>query len=116
MKISIVSIPVTDQARAKEFYLQFGFQLLIDAPMGGDQRWIQLTLPAAETTIALVNWFPEMPAGSVRGMVITVDNIDEKIKELNDKGIEVEPIETTPWGKFAAVKDPDGNRLSLHQE
>jgi predicted enzyme related to lactoylglutathione lyase len=116
MKISIISIPVTDQSRAKEFYMNFGFQLMIDAPMGDDRRWIQLTLPGAETTIALVTWFDDMPAGSVRGMVITEDSIDDKIKELNDKGIEVEPIEKTPWGRFAAVKDPDGNRLSLHQE
>jgi predicted enzyme related to lactoylglutathione lyase len=116
MKISIISIPVTDQFRAKEFYLNFGFQLLIDAPMGGTQHWIQLTLPGAETTIALVNWFDDMPAGSIRGMVITVDDIEAKISELNEKGIVVEPIEKTPWGRFAAVKDPDGNTLSLHQE
>jgi predicted enzyme related to lactoylglutathione lyase len=116
MKISIISIPVTDQSRAKEFYMNFGFQLLVDAPMGGDQRWVQLTLPAAETTIALTTWFDSMPAGSIRGMVITVDDIEAKIKELNDTGIEVEPIEKTPWGRFAAVKDPDGNTLSLHQE
>jgi len=116
MKISIISIPVTDQSRAKEFYLNFGFQLLIDAPMSGTQRWIQLTLPGAESTIALVTWFDDMPAGSVRGMVITVDDIEDKIKELNDIGIKVEPIEQTPWGRFAAVKDPDGNTLSLHQE
>ncbi|OKS87362.1 VOC family protein [Mucilaginibacter polytrichastri] len=116
MKISIVSIPVTDQARAKEFYIKFGFQVLVDAPMGGSQRWIQLTLPGAETTIALVNWFDDMPAGSVRGMVISIDNIEDKIKELNAQGIEVAPVETTPWGRFAAVKDPDGNTLSLHQE
>ncbi|WCT10962.1 VOC family protein [Mucilaginibacter jinjuensis] len=116
MKISIISIPVTDQSRAKEFYIKLGFQVLVDAPMGGDQRWVQLALPGTEGSIALVTWFESMIPGSIRGLVITVDDIEQKIKELNVGGIEVEPIEKLPWGRFAAVEDPDGNRLSLHQE
>ena len=55
-----------------------------------------------------------MPAGSVRGLVIKTDNLDKDIADLKAKGLEVGDVDTTPWGRFATVKDPDGNALSLH--
>jgi predicted enzyme related to lactoylglutathione lyase len=114
--ISIISIPVTDQQKAKQFYLDLGFNLLVEAPFDKGQMWIQLALPGQEAvSITLVTWFDNMPAGSVNGFVIKIDNMDKEIEELTAKGIEVGKIDQTPWGKFAAVTDPDGNRLSLHE-
>ena len=115
-EISIVSIPVTEPQKAKEFYLNLGFEIMVEAPMGPGQTWIQMKLPDTQTSIALVTWFPDMPAGSVRGFVITVDNIDTEIATLTAKGVNVEPIEKTPWGRFAAIVDPDGNRVSIHSK
>jgi predicted enzyme related to lactoylglutathione lyase len=114
--ISIISIPVTDQQAAKEFYLNLGFKLLVEAPYE-TQKWIQLALPGQEAvSITLVTWFPNMPAGSVNGFVITTDSLDKDIAELTEKGVTVGKVDETPWGRFAAVTDPDGNRLSLHQD
>src|ERR1700744_4218244 len=113
--ISIISIPVTDQQAAKEFYLKLGFNLIVENQMGPNQTWIQLGFPDAQTTITLVTWFENMPPGSVNGFVISVDDRDAEITALTEKGIEVGAVDKTPWGRFAAVKDPDGNRLSLHQ-
>ena len=114
--ISIISIPVTDQQAAKQFYLKLGFNLLVEAPFEAS-KWIQLALPGQEAvSITLVNWFPKLKAGSIQGFVIHVDSMDNEIKELSAKGIEVGNIDETPWGKFASVKDPDGNTWSLHEE
>jgi len=113
--ISIISIPVTDQQRAKEFYLKAGFTLIRENEMGPSQKWIQLGFPNAETSITLVNWFPDMPAGSVRGLVVDTDNIEAEVKTLNERGIKTGPIQQMPWGKFASVTDPDGNVFTLHQ-
>ncbi len=113
-EVSIVSIPVTDQQKAKEFYLHLGFVIMVEAPMGPGQTWVQMKLPDTQTSIALVTWFPDMPVGSLRGFVITVDNIDTEVEALTAKGIKVEPIDKTPWGRFAAIIDPDGNRVSIH--
>ena len=113
--ITIISIPVTDQEVAKQFYLNLGFQLLVEAPFD-THKWIQMSLPGQELSITLVTWFPELRPGSIRGFVITVDSINNEIKELNEKGIDVGKIEQMPWGKFASVKDPDGNTWSLHQK
>lgn len=113
--ISIISIPVTDQQAAKEFYLKLGFKLLVEAPFDTN-KWIQLALPGQEVvSITLVTWFPNMQPGCLNGFVIDTDDLEKDIEELAAKGITVGKIDQTPWGKFAAVIDPDGNRLSLHQ-
>ena len=91
-----------------------GFKLIVEAPFEGDKKWIQLGLPEGGTTITLVNWFPELKAGSLRGAVIKCDDLDATIAELTAKGIEAGAIDKTPWGRFAAVKDPDGNTWSLN--
>lgn len=115
--ITIISIPVTDQQAAKQFYLNLGFKLLVEGPFSPEQNWIQMALPGQEAlSITLVTWFPELKPGSIRGFVIKIDNMDKEIAELKIKGIEVGKIEKTPWGKFAPVKDPDGNTWSLHEE
>ena len=113
--IEIISIPVTDQERSKEFYLQLGFNLLAEATFEADKKWIQLGLPNSNVSITLVTWFDNMPPGCINGLVIKTDNLANEIAELTAKGITVGNTDQTPWGKFAAVIDPDGNRLSLHE-
>ena len=113
--IQIVSIPVTDQQKAKEFYLNIGFSVIVEAPFEGDKQWIQMGLTGSDATITLVTWFPAMPAGCVQGLVIKTDDIEKDFKELNEKGIKTGAIEKLPWGRFMSVTDPDGNMISLHQ-
>lgn len=105
--IEIIILPVTDQQRAKKFYEQLGFQLIAEAPMGHGGTWVQLALPGQSTSIALLNF---------HGTIVESDNIEEEIKELQSKGIEVGKIDDQPWGRFAWLKDPDGNGLCLHQK
>lgn len=113
--IEIISIPVTDQQRGKEFYQKLGFELRNEVPFGKDQLWLQLGFSGQDASITLVNWFPQMPPGCITGFVIQTENIEAEIKDLNSKGIKVGAIDNTPWGKFASVKDPDGNTMSLHE-
>lgn len=113
--IEIVSIPVTDQERAKDFYVnKLGFKLIVEAPFD-KHKWIQVGLPGGGATITLVTWFDAMPAGCVRGLVIGTDDIEAEKALLNSKGVETGNIDKSPWGLFMSVKDPDGNVLSIHQ-
>lgn len=115
-RIDLISVPVSDQQRAKEFYLKMGLHIVAEAPFQGDQMWIQMGFPKGETTITLVNWFPEMPAGCLQAVVINTDDIAADIKKLEANGITAGKVDETPWGKFATVKDPDGNSWSLNQK
>jgi predicted enzyme related to lactoylglutathione lyase len=114
--ISVVSIPVADQARAKAFYVdKLGFVVKSEADMG-QAKWIQLAPSAgAEATVALVTWFPEMKPGCVQGLVLDVADIAAARKALVDKGVAVGEVEAMPYGKFADFKDADGNGWMLHQ-
>lgn len=115
--VEVVSVPVTDQDRAKAFYVErLGFREMIDTTFGEDMRWVQLGLPGAQTSITLVTWFDAMPAGSVQGLVLHVDDVDDVFGELSGRGVEFsgEPYDT-PWGRFAGFADPDGNGWLLHE-
>ena len=64
--LQVVSVPVSDQDRAKTFYVDvLGFEVRNDSRFGPDQRWVELAPPGAPTSITLVTWFPSMPPGSV---------------------------------------------------
>jgi len=104
--VEIIMIPVTDRQKAKEFYLKLGFQVVREAPDAHGQTWIQMGLPGSETTISLA---------SFHGIICETDNIDEKIQDLAKKGIEAGNVDSTLWGRFAWLKDPDGNSWCLHQ-
>jgi catechol 2,3-dioxygenase-like lactoylglutathione lyase family enzyme len=106
-KIEIIMIKVSDQQKAKEFYLNLGFQVIMEAPMGNGQTWLQMGLPNQDVTISLA---------SFDGVIIETGDIQKEVADLNAKGIQAGDIDDTPWGKFAWLKDADGNGFSLHQK
>ena len=61
-QVQLFSLPVSDQDRARDFYVDtLGFELVSDTAMGPDQRWVQVRPPGSQTSITLVTWFPGMP-------------------------------------------------------
>lgn len=115
--ISVVSVPVSDQQRAKDFYLdQLGFSLVTEATFGDELRWIQVGIPGAQTSLTLVTWFDEMPPGSLRGLVIDCADLARQYQTLTARGVTfLGPPSPQPGGVFATLVDPDGNQISLRQ-
>ena len=105
--VEIIMIPVNDRQKAKEFYLKLGFQVIVEAPGAHGETWIQMGLPGSDTTISLAGF---------QGIICEISDIEKEIKELHEKGIEVGNIDDTPWGRFAWLKDLDGNSLCLHEK
>jgi predicted enzyme related to lactoylglutathione lyase len=66
-----------------------------------------MKLPGNETTISLASY---------HGIIYETEDITTSIKELKAKGIDAGKIDETPWGKFAWLKDLDGNSLCLHEK
>ena len=88
-RIAVISIPVKDQQAAKSFYTNvLGCKVTTDMPFGSDgvSRWIQLQLPGVETSLTLVNWFPQMPPGSVQGIVLATEDMAKTHAELKRRG------------------------------
>tara|TARA_Y100001949_G_C15774238_1_gene237787 strand:- start:181 stop:507 length:327 start_codon:yes stop_codon:yes gene_type:complete len=105
--IEIIMIPVADRQKAKAFYIDLGFEVVLEAPDPHGETWIQMKLPGSNTTISLA---------SFQGIICETDDIHATINNYHQKGITVDAIDETPWGKFAWLKDLDGNSLCLHQK
>jgi catechol 2,3-dioxygenase-like lactoylglutathione lyase family enzyme len=111
-------IAVTDLDRARTFY-EGTLGLKTEDEMGGEV----LTMKSGDTTI---NVYRSEFAGTNKATALTfdVDDIDQEVSELKDKGIFFEHYDLpglTRQGdlhvaedfKTAWFKDPDGNILSL---
>src|SRR3954463_1299183 len=115
--VQLLSVPVSDQDRARDFYVDvLGLELVQDTRMGQDRRWVMVRPAGAETAITLVTWFPSMPAGSMRGLVIEAADLEDTLQTLRRRGADVPgDIETSPWGRYVQLTDPDGNGLILQE-
>jgi catechol 2,3-dioxygenase-like lactoylglutathione lyase family enzyme len=89
--IQLFSLPVSDQDRSRDLYVDIlGFELLSDATMGPDMGWVQVAPPGSSTSITLVTWFPTMPAGSARGTVLETDDLEGDIAHLQSQGVPID--------------------------
>jgi len=112
----IVSVPVSDQEKSKNFYRDVvGFELLREEPMGPGQKWIQLAPQGCSTTIALVTWFESMRPGGLQGVMLNSSDIERDYEELTGRGLALTEIKQEPWGRYSMFKDPDGNGWILRQ-
>lgn len=112
----IISVPVSDQQRAKLFYRDvLGFGLVREEPMGPEMSWIQLAPQGQSVTIALVTWFDTMKPGGLQGVMVNTEDIDAEHKLLRSRGLEIGEIKQESWGRYAMFADPDGNGWILHQ-
>lgn len=113
---STVGIYVSDQDRALDFYAnKLGFEKLVDEPMGGGSRWIEVAPRGAETHLVLFT--PpgqEDRIGTFSNVVFSCEDIESTHEELRNRGVEFteEPSEQ-PWGLWAQFKDQDGNEFGL---
>jgi len=113
-QIKFVSVPVTDQDRALEFYTKkLGLRVVTDAPFSGEQRWIELAIPRAETRLVLFT--PEEHKKMIGGFMnisFTADSVETTVRELKERGVTFTQEPTAAdWGTFAMFQDPDGNKF-----
>ncbi|WP_426506199.1 VOC family protein [Dactylosporangium sp. McL0621] len=114
--VQIVSIPVTDQDRARDFYINALDWELISDNDEGDRRWVEVAPKHGQTSFTLVTWFETMPPGSLRGIVLDTDDIERTYEEPCERGIVFDtPIEEGLFSRVTSFSDPDGNSFVLHQ-
>jgi len=115
-RIKFLGIPVKDQDRALQFYTEkLGFRVLTDQQFSERQRWIELSIPGAETGIVLFT--PDGHEDRIGGFVNTsweVDNVEKTHAELQAKGVEFAGLpQKQPWGTFVMMRDSEGNQIVL---
>jgi hypothetical protein len=86
-RIKFLGIPVRDQDRALQFYTEkLGMRILTDQEFSEKQRWIELSIPGAETGIVLFT--PEGHEDRIGTFVNTsweVDNIEKTYDDLRPR-------------------------------
>jgi catechol 2,3-dioxygenase-like lactoylglutathione lyase family enzyme len=115
-ELQLVAIPVTDVDRALDFYTtKAGFVLDHDHKVSDEIRFVQLTPVGSACSIALGKGVTDAEPGSVRGMQLVVDDIEQAHAELTGRGVEVSQVQDFPWGRFVFFADPDGNQWAVQQ-
>ena len=118
---------VTDNIDAMNAFYQgtLGLELEAVLDMAGG---MQMTRLLAGTTVVKLVTFPTAPEGNnppgglaggrgIRYFTITVDNLEEAVKECTDAGY-ANPVpirESRPGVNIAMIEDPDGNWVELLQ-
>jgi catechol 2,3-dioxygenase-like lactoylglutathione lyase family enzyme len=112
-----VVVVVSDTDRAIDFYTgKLGFEKVVDVPMGPDQRWVEVAVNGAPTTIALAPPPPgrEDTVGKDTGIILDTSDIDGDHEAFKAAGIDVDAEVTRYGGPVPPMfwfRDPDGNSL-----
>ena len=115
-KLELVAVPVSDVDQAKAFYTEkLGFNADHDHRVSDDLRFIQLTPPGSACSITLGVGITSAPPGSLQGLQLVVDDIEQAHRELSDRGVELSDIQDFDWGRFIFLQDPDGNAWAIQQ-
>jgi len=115
-KLELVAVPVTDVDRAKAFYVdQLGFNADVDQVVSDDLRFVQLTPPGSACSIAIGRGLTAMRPGSLEGLQAVVADVQAIRQEFVERGVAVSDVDVQPWGSFAYLTDPDGNKWTLQQ-
>ncbi|MEA2207661.1 MAG: hypothetical protein QOF54_138 [Solirubrobacteraceae bacterium] len=127
-KLELIVVPVADVDRAKSFYIDdAGFDLLVDHSAGEDFRVVQLNPPGSACSIAVMKQ-PDR-AGAVKGLHLTVEDLDAARAELLARGVLVSEMfhfgaggqqdgpdpERRDYNSFFSFEDPDGNGWQVQE-
>ena len=128
--IEVVTIPVSDIDRARDFYSEkVGFEVDIDFKVSDDLRLVQLTPPGSACSIHLGKGTVDMEPGSVDGVFLVVTDVRVARGRLLVRGVEVGELQVFDAGSYRTARegenldlvgcvffrDPDGNRWCVQQ-
>ena len=129
-KIEVVTVPVSDIDRARDFYAErVGFEVDIDFKVSDDVRFVQLTPPGSACSIHLGKGTVDMEPGSIDGVFLVVLDVHAARVQLVERGVEVGELQVFEDGAYRPAKegedldyvgcvffsDPDGNRWCVQQ-
>lgn len=118
-----IAIIASNYEVSKDFYVNKLGLKIIRENYRKDRNSYKLDLKIGNNEIELFSMVnpPKRPsypeACGLRHLAFKVSNIQETIKELNDKGIKTEPVRIDEYSnkKFTFFSDPDGLPLELHE-
>jgi predicted enzyme related to lactoylglutathione lyase len=119
LKLELIPLPVSDVNRALAFYADvLGFRKDVDVQPSEGVRVVQLTPEGSGCSIGFgtgLDVYAGEP-GSIRGLHLVVEDIEEARAELLRRGVNISEIHDFGGGvKGANFTDPDGNSFELQE-
>jgi len=119
LKLELVPLPVSDVDRAIAFYADtLGFTKDFDVRPSEGVRVVQLTPEGSGCSIGFgtgLDVYAGEP-GSIRGLHLAVEDLDQVRTELLGRGVQVGEIQDFGGGvRGADFADPDGNSFELQE-
>ncbi len=117
-QLGTVIVPVSDQDRAIEFYVEtLGFEKRADIPFGGGERWVEVAPAGAATTIALSPPRPGESTGIATRIGFATSDVDADHAQLLARGVDVDEVLRMgdPVPPMFFFRDPDGNSSFIVQ-
>jgi lactoylglutathione lyase len=124
-RVGTVSVFVSDQDRAKDFYTNIlGFELRADEPLfpGATSRWVAVAPEGAATEVILYlpdeNWeHYKQVVGQSQALTFNVTDMNSLYSDLKAEGVKfIQEPDEQPWGTYATIEDSEGNKLILVQQ
>ena len=113
-EIAFVAYPVTDMARARKFY-EGVLNLKPNAPVKSEEtRWVEYDIGPGTLAIgSSPQWLPSQDGVSA---ALEVEDFDAAVATLRENNVPIiiGPMDL-PACRMATVRDPDGNKITLHQ-
>lgn len=122
-RVHHIAIIGSDYEKSKKFYVnQLGFSVIRENYREDrDDYKIDLQLEDLELELFIIKNCPKRQsypeAYGLRHLAFHVNSVDETVRELNNLGIETEPIryDTYTKKKMTFFFDPDGLPLEIHE-
>lgn len=116
-QVATVMVPVADQDRAIDFYVEkLGFEKRADVPFGDGNRWVEVAPVGAATTVALVQPMEGQETGIESRVAFETTDIEADHAALRERGVEVDAEVMRMGGPVPPMfffRDQDGNRLLI---
>ncbi len=116
-QVGTVIVPVSDQDRALEFYVEkLGFEKRVDVPFGRGDRWVEVGPAGAATTVALIPPREGDPIGVDTRVAFSTEDIDSDHASLRARGVDVDEQVMRmgdPVPPMFFFRDVDGNTLLM---
>src|SRR5918995_5437518 len=107
-KIEVVTIPVSDVDRARDFYVEkVGFEVDIDHRISDEIRLVQLTPPGSACSIHFAIPGMGMETGSLDGVFLVVPDVRAARAELAERGVEVGELQVFDDGAYRTAREGD---------
>jgi catechol 2,3-dioxygenase-like lactoylglutathione lyase family enzyme len=118
-QVGTVIVPVSDQDRAIDFYVEtLGFEKRADVPFGNGDRWVEVAPAGAATSIALVPPREGEAVGIETRIGYTTQDVDADHANLLARGVDVDAEVMRmgdPVPPMFFFRDSDGNKSFIVQ-